>query len=146
MALSSVAHGGAAGLPSAVMARVTGIGGVFIRAQDPLALARWYAEHLDVPAERYGGATFRWADGATPECPGSTTWAPFPEDTDYFGDKGQRVMVNFRVDDLDGVLARLRAAGVPVLDEVEDGEFGRFGWCEDPEGNRVELWEPADGM
>jgi predicted enzyme related to lactoylglutathione lyase len=125
------------------VARVTGIGGVFVRSKDPDALAAWYAEHLGVPTERYGGATFHWAasDGT-----GSTTWAPFPADTRYFGSPFQQAMVNFRVDDLDGMLEALRAAGVQVVDAVEDSEFGRFAWCVDPDGNRVELWEPATGM
>lgn len=128
------------------MARVTGIGGVFVRSQDPIALAAWYAQHLGVPAERYGGATFHWPAGATDDRPGSTTWAAFPADTKYFGSPDQQAMVNFRVDDLDELIASLRAAGVEVLDHVEDSEYGRFAWCIDCDGNRVELWEPAAGM
>lgn len=128
------------------MARVTGIGGVFLRSQDPTALSAWYAEHLKVPTERYGGATFHWAEGASEALAGSTTWAPFPADTKYFGELNQQTMINFRVDDLEEILDQLRAGGVTVLDAVEDSEFGRFGWCVDPEGNRVELWQPAPGM
>jgi len=128
------------------VARVTGIGGVFVRSHDPAALAAWYAEHLGVPTEKYGGATFHWPEGATDDRPGSTTWAAFPLDTRYFGSPLQQAMVNFRVDDLDGLLASLRAAGVTVVDEIEDSEYGRFGWCVDCDGNRVELWEPAAGM
>ena len=128
------------------MARVTGIGGVFVRSPDPIALADWYARYLGVPTERYGGATFHWPDGASAERPGSTTWAAFPLDTKYFGSPQQQSMVNFRVDDLDGLLVSLRAAGVSVLDEIEDSEYGRFAWCIDCDGNRVELWQPAAGM
>jgi predicted enzyme related to lactoylglutathione lyase len=128
------------------VARVTGIGGVFVRSRDPVALAAWYAEHLGVPTERYGGATFHWADGASEAMHGSTTWAPFPYDTRYFGAPTQQAMINFRVDDLDGLLTALRAAGIQVLDEIESSEFGQFGWCVDPDGNRVELWQPAPGM
>jgi predicted enzyme related to lactoylglutathione lyase len=128
------------------VARVTGIGGVFVRSPDPTALAAWYARHLGVPTERYGGATFHWPLASTAERPGSTTWAAFPIDTRYFGSSGQQAMVNFRVDDLDGLLASLRAAGVTVVDGTEDSEYGRFGWCMDCDGNRVELWEPAPGM
>lgn len=128
------------------MAQVTGIGGVFIRSLDPIALAGWYAEHLGVPTERYGGATFHWPQAASADHPGSTTWAAFPHDTAYFGSPKQQSMVNFRVDDLDGLLDSLRTAGVRVLDEVESSEFGRFAWCIDCDGNRVELWEPAPGM
>lgn len=128
------------------MARVTGIGGVFVRSHDPAGLAAWYAKHLGVPAERYGGATFHWPDGQTAERPGSTTWAAFPLDTGYFGSPIQQSMVNFRVDDLDALLAALRDEGVTVIDEIENSEYGRFGWCVDCDGNRVELWEPAPGM
>jgi predicted enzyme related to lactoylglutathione lyase len=129
-----------------LVARVTGVGGVFVRSPDPAALAAWYAEHLGVPTERYGGATFHWLAGATEHAPGSTTWAPFPADTAYFGSPDQQVMINFRVDDLDALLAKLRRAGVEVIDAVDDSEFGRFGWCVDLDGNRVELWQPAEGM
>jgi len=128
------------------VARVIGIGGVFVRSHDPLALAAWYAKHLGVPTQKYGGATFHWLECATDECPGSTTWAAFPIDTKYFGSSVQQAMINFRVDDLDGLLASLRAAGIRVIDEVEDSEYGRFGWCVDCDGNRVELWQPAAGM
>ncbi|HEY0637119.1 MAG TPA: VOC family protein [Pseudonocardiaceae bacterium] len=124
------------------MARVTGIGGVFVRSPDPAALAAWYAEHLGLPTQRFGGATFHWADSG----PGSCTWAPFPQDTRYFGPGGQQMMVNFRVDDLDGMVTQLRAAGVEVEDPVADDGFGRFAWCADPDGNRVELWEPSPGL
>jgi predicted enzyme related to lactoylglutathione lyase len=128
------------------VARVTGIGGVFVRARDPAALSAWYARHLGVPTERYGGATFHWAPTDSAPVQGSTTWAPFPPDTRYFGAGTQQAMVNFRVDDLEELLDELQRAGVEVLDEIEDSEFGRFAWCVDPEGNRVELWQPAPGM
>ncbi len=122
------------------MAKVTGIGGVFLRARDPARLAEWYRKALGVPMSDGGAVTFHW-DGAE-----TTTLALFAQDTDYFGEPGQRVMINFRVDDLAVLLERLRAHGVEVLPQTEDSEFGRFGWCVDPEGNRVELWEPAPGM
>lgn len=128
------------------MARVTGIGGIFLRADDPVGLTKWYAAHLGLPAAQPSGVTFRWGDGASAERPGSTTWALFPADTTYFGTSGQSAMVNFRVDDLDGVVRSLEADGVPVLPEREDNDFGRFAWCVDPEGNRIELWEPPPGM
>ena len=124
-----------------MVARVTGVGGVFVRSPDPAALADWYARYLGLPTERFGGATFHW-----PDTGGSTTWAPFPPDTTYFGPGAQQTMVNFRVDDLSGLLAQLRTSGIEVVDEVEESEFGRFGWCVDLDGNRVELWEPAPGM
>jgi predicted enzyme related to lactoylglutathione lyase len=120
------------------MARVTGIGGVFLRARDSKALRAWYAEHLGVDVSEWGGAQFAWTDG------GTTAWAVFDDDSDYLGD--QRFMVNYRVDDLDGVLARLRAAGARVDDKVDESELGRFGWAHDIEGNRFELWQPPAGQ
>ncbi|GGM80075.1 glyoxalase [Longimycelium tulufanense] len=128
------------------MARITGIGGVFLRAVDVDALTVWYREALGIPLADYGSVTFHWSNGVSPQRPGTTTWALFPAETDYFGRREQQAMMNFRVDDLYGLLALLRARGVEVLDEVEESEFGRFGWCVDPEGNRIELWEPAAGM
>jgi predicted enzyme related to lactoylglutathione lyase len=113
---------------------VTGLGGVFFRARDPAALKAWYEETLGVPAE-----DLMRSDGLV--------FAVFDADTDYFGPSGQGFMVNFRVASLDRVVERLRAAGVEVDDETQDQEgVGRFGWAVDPEGNRFELWEPAEGM
>ena len=122
------------------MERVTGIGGVFIRSTRPEELRAWYAEQLglDVNAE-WGGAVLTSAGGET------LTWAVFPGDTDYFGSGDQQAMVNYRVRDLDAMLAQLRAAGVTVADDVEELQYGRFGWATDPDGNRLELWEPAPG-
>ena len=124
------------------MEKATGIGGVFFRSSDPAALQAWYAEHLGLPAENEGFAIITWGGDVT----GSTVWSPFPEDTDYFGKPSQQSMINYRVNDLDAMLAQLRAKDVPVLDKIEvlDG-VGRFGWATDPEGNRFELWEPAPG-
>jgi predicted enzyme related to lactoylglutathione lyase len=113
---------------------VEGIGGVFFRARDPDALRAWYAQHLGIEMEDYG-TTFTAKGGD------QTVWAPFPADTDYFGDE-QELMVNFRVRDLDAMLGQLRAAGVDVDGRVEEHEYGRFGWATDPEGNRFELWQP----
>jgi predicted enzyme related to lactoylglutathione lyase len=115
---------------------VEGVGGVFFRASDPVALRAWYAEHLGIAMEDYG-TTFTSKDGD------QTVWAPFPADTRYFGPGGQQLMVNFRVRDLDAMLAQLRAAGVDVDDRVEEMEYGRFAWASDVEGNRFELWEPS---
>ena len=116
--------------------RVVGIGGVFFRAQRPEELGAWYAEHLGLELEDYGGMTFTAAEGD------QTVWSPFAHDTEYFGAGGRQFMVNYRVRDLDAMLAQLRAAGVEVDERVEQHEYGRFGWATDPEGNRFELWEP----
>jgi predicted enzyme related to lactoylglutathione lyase len=113
---------------------VTGLGGVFFRARDPAALKAWYEETLGVPAE-----DLMRSDGLV--------FAIFDADTPYFGPSGQGFMVNFRVASVDRMVERLRAAGVEVDDETQDQEgVGRFGWAVDPEGNRFELWEPAEGM
>jgi predicted enzyme related to lactoylglutathione lyase len=121
--------------------RVTGIGGVFQRAGGRSgALLDWYAEHLGIEKTDWGAKPFEWTPG------GSTTWAVFDHDTEYFGRPDQAFMVNFRVADLDAMLGQLRAAGVEVLDAVQEAEgLGRFGWAVDPEGNRFELWEPPQG-
>ena len=113
-----------------------GIGGVFFRARDPDALRKWYAQHLGIDVEAHGAAVFRAHDGE------ETIWYPTSFPADYFGSGDLGVMVNYRVDDLDAILGQLRAAGVEVLDRVEEEENGRFGWAVDPEGNRFELWEP----
>lgn len=121
------------------MERVTGIGGVFLRARDAEALRAWYARHLGIDVAEWGGQQFDWGKG------GSTTWAVFEADTDYFGKQDQPFMMNFRVDDLYAMLAQLRSAGVEVVDEVADTDNGRFGWAYDIEGNRFELWQPPVG-
>ena len=124
------------------MARATGIGGVFFRSTDPQALRDWYTEHLGLRPGDDGVVVIRWGGDHS----GSTVWAPFPADTDYFGEDTQQSMVNYRVDDLDTLLAQLRAAGAEVDDRIHELEgLGRFGWATDPEGNRFELWEPAAG-
>ncbi len=123
------------------MARVTGIGGIFIRARDPKALGEWYAQHLGIQLTEWGGAQFLWSDEIPPTT-GSTAWSLFPADTKYFGGGPQPYMVNYRVDDLDALLAQLAVAGVPIDPQREDYPFGRFAWITDPEGNRVELWQP----
>jgi len=127
------------------MARVTGIGGIFLRTRDPKSLGAWYAKHLGIQLNPWGGAKFLWSD-EVPATTGKTAWSLFPEDTTYFGsgnEKGaQQAMVNYRVDDLDALLAQLTAAGVTIDPHREDSDFGRFAWIVDPEGNRIELWQP----
>lgn len=119
------------------MERVLGVGGVFFKARDHKALAAWYREHLGVPVE--DGQTYgAFASGGEGE---QTVWSTFPSDTSYFGPGGSGLMVNYRVRDLDAMLAQLRAAGAEVDARIEDQPYGRFGWATDPEGNRFELWE-----
>jgi len=122
-------------------ARVTGIGGIFFKAKDPKALVQWYRRHLGIHIED-AVALFTWRSGRDGKRKGHTVWSIFPADTTYFGEGGAPFMINYRVKDLDGVLAALRDEGVKADRRVEDTEYGRFGWITDPEGNRIELWEP----
>jgi predicted enzyme related to lactoylglutathione lyase len=123
------------------MRRVTGIGGVFFKADDPEKLYRWYQEHLGIEHDA-GGAAFHWRDEQNPERHGMTAWAIFNRHSQYFDPSRAQAMINYRVDDLDRLLDALRAEGVEVDPKREDYEYGRFAWIMDPEGNKIELWEP----
>ncbi len=125
------------------MKRVTGLGGVFFKAQNPKTLQEWYVKHLGLPATEYG-TTFQWREEDNPDQVGQTTWCLFPQDTDYFNPSKSPFMINYRVADLDGLLAVLREEGVAVEDRIESYPYGRFAWITDPEGNRIELWEPTE--
>ncbi|MCF7221967.1 VOC family protein [Marilutibacter chinensis] len=122
--------------------RVHGLGGVFFKVGDPAALAAWYAEHLGIGMQDWGGAVFPWRRDDTGER-AYTVWSPFKAGTTYFQPSDKPFMFNFRVDDLDATLAALRAEGCNVLDRREDGEQGSFGYVMDPEGHLVELWQSA---
>jgi predicted enzyme related to lactoylglutathione lyase len=119
------------------MERVTGIGGVFFKARDPAALAAWYRDHLGLPVEP--DQTYTMLVAAADD---KTVWSTFPQTTSYFGSGDASLMINYRVADLDAMLAQLRAAGAQVDERIDDYDYGRFGWAHDPEGNRFELWEP----
>lgn len=126
------------------MEKVLGIGGVFLRAKDREALARWYRDHLGVPIdEAWWGGAFPLS---TPDDVGGAyvVFSAFPQTTTYFGDAANQVMVNFRVRDLEAMLAQLREKGCDVDERVEKSEYGAFGWVTDPEGHRVELWQPPE--
>ena len=124
------------------MKRVTGIGGVFFKAKDPKALGAWYRTHLGIDVQEWGGAVFRWADDGPS---GSTAWNLFKDDTSYFAPSTSSFMVNYRVEDLNALLAKLREEGCDVDEKVDESEYGKFGWVMDPEGNRLELWQPPKG-
>jgi len=125
------------------MAKVTGIGGVFFKTGDPEALAAWYVKHLGLPADNEGFVVLRWGDKNR----GSTVWGPFPEDTTSFEwPEDKQWMINYRVDDLDEMLTQLRSEGVDCATETFEDMNGRFGHCWDPEGNRIQLWQPHPGM
>jgi predicted enzyme related to lactoylglutathione lyase len=121
------------------MAKAVGVGGVFLKAQDPQALSAWYATHLGIQTGEGGTLAF---DG--PESAGMTLFAHFPAETKYFGDGPQSFMLDLRVDDLDQLLTDLAAAGVRIDPHREEASYGRFAWIWDLEGNRVELWQPLD--
>jgi predicted enzyme related to lactoylglutathione lyase len=112
-----------------------------LKAKDPKALTSWYASNLGIQVADYGGASLLWTD-EIPAGTGQTAWSLFPETTKHFGPGPQTAMVNYRVDDLDGMLAQLEAAGATIDPKREDADYGRFAWAIDPEGNRFELWQP----
>ncbi len=126
------------------MKRVTGIGGIFIGAKDPKALCAWYKAHLGIDVQDWGGTAFRWVDDAGTPQAGTTIWSV--GDGSNFAPSKATFMVNYRVDDLHGLLSVLRTEGCQVLDKIEESEFGKFGWVMDPEGNKVELWQPPAGQ
>jgi predicted enzyme related to lactoylglutathione lyase len=120
--------------------RVTGIGGIFFKGRDHKALRSWYVQHLGIKSEDWG-AMFEWREHDNPEIEGVTTWNIFPADTKYFGDSA--MMINYRVENLDALLKVLQEEGVRIDSKREDADYGRFAWIYDPEGNKIELWEPA---
>lgn len=125
------------------MARITGIGGIFFKAQDPKALGQWHAQHLGLDVQPWGGATLRWGTAEQPT--GTTAWNLAGADTACFEPSTAPFMVNYRVDDLASLLESLRSSGCNVLGGPEESEYGKFGWVLDPESNKVELWEPLPG-
>ena len=124
------------------MSRVVGIGGIFIKAKDAAALRAWYRTHLGLELEDWGGMAFRWNRPDSPGELGMTVWSIFEESSKYFAPSTAPFMVNYIVQDLAAVLAALRAEGCQVDDKTEDSPYGKFGWVMDPEGNRIELWQP----
>lgn len=124
------------------MARVTGIGGVFFKSRNNAGeLAAWYETHLGMPREDFGGVILKWPEDQA-EDGGMTVWHVADRDTEWFSPSDASFMINYRVDDLDEMLGQLRAAGVEVVGGPESHENGRFAWILDPDGNKVELWEP----
>jgi catechol 2,3-dioxygenase-like lactoylglutathione lyase family enzyme len=119
--------------------KVTGVGGIFFKSRDPAALAAWYRERLGIDVQSWGGAAFRWREGA-PDGAGTTVWSPFKHDTTYFEPGTKDFMINLRVDDLDAMVAELEAKGIAILGR-QDEDYGRFAWILDPDGVKVELWQ-----
>jgi predicted enzyme related to lactoylglutathione lyase len=128
--------------------RVSGIGGVFFKARDPKSLAAWYRQALGIDIMTMPGAQFAkfpWREREDSSRVGSTAWSLFPGDSKYFAPSSAPFMINYRVRNLDGMLAQLRALGVAVEPKVTDDFNGKFAWIVDPEGNKIELWEPKPG-
>ena len=126
------------------MKRVTGIGGVFIKANDPAALGAWYKTHLGIDVQDWGGTAFTWTDSEGTPVGGTTVWSV--GDGSNFAPSNASFMVNYRVEDLVALLQALRDEGCQVLEETDDSEYGKFGWVIDLEGNKVELWQPPAGQ
>lgn len=125
---------------SKALKRVTGIGGFFFKSNDPKATNEWYKNHLGIPTSPYGW-TFEWKDKDGND--GATQWSPFEQNTKYFEPSEKPFMMNFRVADLEALLAALKEEGVTIVGEMQSHDYGKFGWILDPEGNKIELWEPA---
>lgn len=126
------------------MKRVIGVGGVFFKAKDPKALQAWYKTHLGIDVQEWGGAAFNWADAGEPHKK-TTAWNINSLDDEYFAPSTSSFMINYMVADLNALIQALRAEGCNVLEKMDESEYGKFGWVIDPEGNKVELWEPPTG-
>lgn len=128
------------------MKRVTGIGGVFINSTDPAALRAWYKEHLGIDVQDWGGTAFTWTDSEGKPAAGTTIWTVNDAASNSFAPSTAPFMVNYRVADLDALLKVLQTEGCNVLDQSDESEYGKFAWVMDPDGNKVELWEPPAGQ
>jgi predicted enzyme related to lactoylglutathione lyase len=128
------------------MKRVTGIGGIFFKAKDAPALQAWYKRHLGIDVQAWGGTAFHWTDSEGHPAGGTTIWSVGADDGDHFAPSKATFMVNYRVDDLPGLVKVLKEEGCNVLDKIDESEFGKFAWVMDPEGNKVELWQPPAGQ
>ncbi len=127
-----------------VRGKVQGIGGVFFKVDDVDSVNAWYKEHLGIDASGAGFTFFMWRNHEEASNEHRTVWAPYPKSSDYFGKPEQQIMINYIVDDLDAILEGLERQGVTKVGDIEEYDYGRFGWILDVEGNKVELWEPKD--
>jgi predicted enzyme related to lactoylglutathione lyase len=125
------------------MKKVTGIGGIFFKCKDPDKVREWYKTHLGIDASQYG-ASFEWRQEEDPSKKGTTQWAPFGETTKYFEPSSKDFMINYRVENLEGLVEQLKSEGVTIVDKIESFDYGKFVHILDPEGNKIELWEPKD--
>jgi predicted enzyme related to lactoylglutathione lyase len=127
------------------MKRVTGIGGIFFKAKDPQSLWAWYKRHLGIDVQVWGGAAFPWTDAEGKPVAGTTAWSIVQQESGQFAPSLAPFMVNYRVDDLHALVKALKEEGCNVLDKIDESEYGKFAWVMDPEGNKVELWQPLQG-
>ena len=139
LGVSFMANSAGAGAADETAGHITGVGGVFFKAKDPKALSEWYRDMLGLPLQPWGGAKLRYD---APKHPPAMAWNAFPASTDHFAPSTGDFMINYAIDDMDALLAKLRAKRVTILEQKDDDMFGRFAWIVDPEGNKVELWEP----
>lgn len=123
------------------MKKVTGIGGVFFKCKDPKAVNEWYKTHLGFETTPYG-TSFEWMDKDNPDKKGLTQWNAFPESTKYFEPSAKEFMINYRVENLEALIEQLKSEGVTIVDQMETYDYGKFVHIMDPEGNKIELWEP----
>ena len=128
------------------MKRVTGIGGIFFKAKDAPALQSWYKRHLGIDVQEWGGAAFDWSDSEGKPVAGTTIWSISPQESEQFAPSPASFMINYRVDNIHALVAALRAEGCNVLGDVDESDYGKFAWVIDPEGNKVELWQPPMGQ
>jgi len=128
------------------MKRVTGIGGIFFKAKDAPALHAWYKRHLGIDVQVWGGAAFSWSDESGKPTGGTTIWSVGPESGDQFAPSTAPFMINYRVGDARALHQALKDEGCNVLDKIDESEYGIFAWVIDPEGNKVELWQPPEGQ
>lgn len=128
------------------MRRVTGIGGIFFQAKDAQSLRDWYKRHLGIDVQAWGGAAFNWTDADGKPFAGTTIWSIGPQASDHFAPSSARFMVNYRVEDLHALVSVLKNEGCNVLEKIDESDFGKFAWVIDPEGNKIELWQPPQGQ
>ncbi len=128
------------------MKRVTGIGGIFFQAKDAPSLQAWYKRHLGIDVQVWGGAAFSWTDAEGKPAAGTTAWLIAPQESKQFAPSTAPFMVNYRVEDVHALVKALTEEGCNVLEKIDESEYGKFAWVIDPEGNKVELWQPPPGQ
>ena len=128
------------------MKRVTGVGGIFFKAKDAPSLQAWYKQHLGIDVQPWGGTAFDWTDAEGKPVAGTTAWSIDPQESNHFAPSSAPFMVNYRVENLHALVKALKEEGCNVLENIDDSEYGLFGWVIDPEGNKVELWQPPVGQ